>query len=130
VVLLRKIVSQNHNLKTAATRRYTKLRIKLKMKNIIMVSSIFLMFGCAQMVPARSTEIGAGKYKLEASGNAFASMPSLIEKIDQKAIKLCGVGKYEYADNGDFSTPHSPAYVNGVDIGASYKVLTRVLICK
>lgn len=101
------------------------------MKNLAILASLTIMVtGCAQMVPARSTAIGVGKYKLEASGNAFASIPSLIEKIDQKAIKLCGAEKYEYQDNGDFSTPHSPAYANGVDIGSSYKVLTRVVTCK
>lgn len=101
------------------------------MKKIAFFTSLILIVsGCAQMVPARSTEIGVGKYKLEASGNAFASIPSLIEKIDQKAIKLCGAGKYDYQDNGDFSTPHSPAYVNGVNIGSSYKVLTRIVTCK
>jgi hypothetical protein len=95
-----------------------------------LVILILAISGCAQMIPARSLELEPGKYKLEASGNVFASIPSLIKKIDKKAIKLCGEGKYEYQDAGDFSTPHSPAYVSGVDIGASYKVLTRVITCK
>ncbi|HMY38106.1 MAG TPA: hypothetical protein PK011_02170 [Marinagarivorans sp.] len=99
------------------------------MKAIVIVTLLFTA-GCAQMIPARSVEIGPGKYKLEASGNAFSSIPSLVAKIDQKAINLCGANKYEYADNGEFSTPNSPAYVNGVNIGASYTVLTRIVTCK
>lgn len=100
------------------------------MKKSAFLFSIILVSGCAQMIPARSTEIEPGKYKLEASGNAFASIPSLIEKIDQKAVKLCGAGNYTYADDGDFSNQHSPAYLSGVDIGGSYTVVTRSVSCK
>lgn len=100
------------------------------MKKLTVLLSIILVSGCAQMIPARSTEIEAGKYKLEASGNAFASVKSLLEKIDQKAIKLCGKDNYTYADAGDFSSQNSAAYANGVDVGASYTVVTRVVTCK
>ncbi len=100
------------------------------MKKYLLLTPIIFSLGCAQMIPARSVELEPGKYKLEASGNMFASIPELVEKIDKKAVKLCGSGKYEYKDSGDFSTPHSPAYVNGVDIGSSYKVLTREIKCK
>ncbi len=100
------------------------------MKMVFLIVAVLMVTGCAQMIPARSAEIAPGKYKLTASGNVFASIKSLIEKIDKKAVKLCGADNYSYKDAGDFSTPHSPAYVNGVDIGASYKVLTREITCK
>ncbi|WP_407292312.1 hypothetical protein [Stutzerimonas zhaodongensis] len=99
------------------------------MKNHIALGLAILLAGCAQMFPARYVELAPGKYKLEASGNMLASVPSLLEKIDSKAEKLCGAGKFFYKDDGDFSTPRSPAYINGVDIGASYQVVTREVVC-
>lgn len=100
------------------------------MKKLSVFLVIIFVSGCAQMIPARSTEIEVGKYKLEASGNAFASLKSLREKIDQKAIKLCGKDNYIYEDTNDISNQHSAAYSNGVDVGASYTVVTRVVTCK
>jgi hypothetical protein len=99
------------------------------MKNYIALGLAILLTGCAQMFPARHVELGPGTYKLEASGNMLASVQSLLEKIDQKADKLCGAGNFTYKDDGDFSTPRSPAYVNGVDIGASYQVVRREIAC-
>jgi len=97
---------------------------------IIIGVVLLALAGCAQMVPARYSELSVGKYQLEASGNVFASIESLIAKIDKRAVQICGEGGFEYLDGGDFSTPHSPAYVNGVDIGGSYKVVRRKISCK
>lgn len=100
------------------------------MKKLAVISMVLLVMGCAQMVPARVNEISPGKYSLEASGNVFASIPSLLEKIEKRAVKLCGAGKYEFLDDGNFSNHRSPAYINGVDVGASYKVVRRQVVCK
>jgi hypothetical protein len=82
------------------------------------------------MFPASYHEMEPGKYQLSSSGNVFASIETLKGKIDKRAAELCGQDNYVYSDDGDFSTPHSPAYMNGVDIGASYKVLNRKIECK
>ena len=68
------------------------------MKRYIVVALAFWVAGCAQMIPARANEISPGKYSLEASGNVFASVTDLLAKIDKKAVKLCGEGKYEYLE--------------------------------
>lgn len=53
----------------------------------LMLSLVIFTQGCAQMIPARSWDQGDGLYKLEASGNAFASSESLYENIEKKRIK-------------------------------------------
>lgn len=98
------------------------------MKKLLILLTLIYLLGCARMIPARAKELEPGKFKLMASGNIFASISSLEAKIDKRAKKLCGEENYTYLDK-EIATPHSPAYSNGVDIGASYTVVTRTIQC-
>lgn len=82
------------------------------------------------MIPARSVEISPGKYKLEASGNVFASLETLQSIIDKKAKKLCGENLYTYESLGDLEHKTQTTYNQGMEIRAGYNVLTKVVNCK
>ena len=72
----------------------------------------------------------AGRAKLEASGNAFASSESLYENIEKKANKICGVNGFYYIENSDPKWHGQTSYSNGMAITASYQVLTKTISCK
>ena len=99
------------------------------MKSFI-VACICMLAGCAQMIPARSVEISSGKYKLEASGNIFASHQQLQSIIDKKAKKLCGDNLYHYESPGDLEHKTQTTYHQGMRIQAGYNVLTKVITCQ
>ena len=90
---------------------------------------VILTQGCAQMIPARSWEQGDGLYKLEASGNVFASSESLHKNIEKKANKICGVNRVYYIENSDHKWHDQASYSNGMAITASYQVLTKTISC-
>ncbi len=96
----------------------------------LMLSLVIFTQGCAQMIPARSWDQGDGLYKLEASGNAFASSESLYENIEKKANKICGVNGFYYIENSDPKWHGQTSYSNGMAITASYQVLTKTISCK
>lgn len=85
--------------------------------------------GCAQMIPARSWELDEGLYKLEASGNIFASNESLQEKVDKKAAKICGEAGFTYVEDTGVVMQNETTYTNGYSVDASYKVLTKTVKC-
>lgn len=98
-------------------------------KNILLFP-VVLAFGCAQMFPARSEALGPGRYKVETSGNIFASKEAMIEKVDKKAASLCGNAGFEYVDEKGIDMEVSPTYHNGVLISMPYNVLNREIVCK
>ena len=95
----------------------------------IILALVFGVAGCAQMIPARSTELSPGRYSLQASGNMFADYESLSAKIDKKAGKLCGEAAYEYETN-NLQHKTQNTYAQGMTISAGYKVLTKIASCK
>ncbi len=90
---------------------------------------VVILTGCAQWIPARSTELSPGRYSLESSGNMFATYESLKKIIDKKAMKLCGEGLYEYESEGDLAHMTQTTYSQGMQIEAGYKVLTKIVAC-
>ncbi len=95
----------------------------------IIILLLIVVQGCAQMIPARAWEIEPGIYKLEASGNVFASDESLHAKIDKKSAKKCGVSGFSYLDKSSPRWNKQTTYSNGVRVTASYKVLTKTIQC-
>lgn len=98
------------------------------MKHFVFLPLI-LTVGCAQMIPARVFEVTPGVYKLESSGNAFASDESLSKKIESRAVKTCPNG-FEYMDNSHPKWHKQTTYQNGIAVSAGYKVLTKTVRCK
>ena len=101
----------------------------IKLKKSIFVFAVVFITGCAQWIPARSTELSSGRYSLQSSGNVFASYESLKKIIDKKAVKLCG-NEYEYESEGELDNKSQTNYASGMTVSASYKVLTKIVICK
>lgn len=103
------------------------------MKNSITALLAWLLInltGCASMIPAASTELEIGKYRIVTHGNSFAKPDNLRAKIDKKAIKLCGEGNYAYkTKRGLFETVKTPTYVNGSLMDIYSYQLTRVIYC-
>ena len=95
---------------------------------LYLLAGLFLFQGCAQMIPARAMDQGNGLYKLEASGNMFASDESLHAKIEKKANKVCDSG-FKYIEDSDPNWHKQTTYSNGMVIDASYKVLTKTIKC-
>ncbi|MDO5638509.1 MAG: hypothetical protein Q4G28_01400 [Neisseria sp.] len=84
--------------------------------------------GCAQMIPARSTDLGNQRYELESSGNVFVKDGVLQGKLDQKAKKLCPQGyRYETDDAPRFG--NTVFYYNGVLMPSGHFTLKRTIRC-
>jgi hypothetical protein len=60
----------------------------------------------------------------------FASQDDLENIIDEKAVKLCGKGKYKYESEGSLSNGTQTSYSQGVEIQARYNILTKIVNCQ
>lgn len=87
------------------------------------------LLSCAQMVPARSTELSPGRHELTATGNTFSSRAELQKKVDAKAARICGAGPFIYEGNGEFEVKKTESYAVSGRMDTSYFELTRIVVC-
>lgn len=97
--------------------------------NLLLITAIFSLSGCAQMFPARVAEINPGVYMLQATGNMFASNASLEQKIDRKASAICKGSGFDVLQN-NAQQHQQTSYSNGLIIGASFKTLNKTIQCR
>jgi hypothetical protein len=90
---------------------------------------LFFLTGCAQWLPANYSELESGTYALSATGNSFASVEQLQEKIDKKAAQLCANG-YNFVEPAEITNHTQDTYMNGTTYSGSYFVLHRVAKCR
>ena len=57
------------------------------MNKTALMALMLLVSGCAQMLPAMSTDLGGQRYQLQANGNVFVNKDTLSNNIDKKAKK-------------------------------------------
>ena len=96
------------------------------MKKFLLISTI-VMSGCAQWMPANVTDLENGMYEVSASGNSFASIESMKEKIEKKASKLCSNSGFEYVESPTLDWHKQTDYSTGIT--TSYKVMSSVIKC-
>lgn len=90
---------------------------------------VMLFAGCAQLLPVRAKMLAPGIYRLEVSGNAFASVGSLRQKIHGKANRLCGDAGYTNVETPDHEFFQQQTYYDGMTYSAGYQVLTQYIRC-
>lgn len=98
------------------------------MNKTALMALMLLASGCAQMLPAMSTDLGGQRYQLQANGNVFVNKDTLSNNIDKKAKKLCPEG-YEYETPGDTRFKNDLLVNNGVLMPSGYFAMHRIVRC-
>ena len=98
------------------------------MNKIALMVLMLLASGCAQMLPAMSTDLGGQRYQLQANGNVFVNKDTLSNNIDKKAKKLCPEG-YEYETPGDTRFKNDQFVNNGVLMQSGYFAMHLIVRC-
>ncbi|WP_370980432.1 hypothetical protein [Agaribacterium sp. ZY112] len=97
-------------------------------KNLYIVFAAAFIGGCATWIPAKSKDLGDGKYLITAAGNTFASIDKMKEKVIKKAEKQCSGNGFDYEKKPTAESHKNPDYVNG---GYQYHTeVSTVIVCK
>ena len=96
------------------------------MKYILLIS-IFTMTGCATWIPASSKILDDGSYQLTTTGNSFASIDKMKEKLEKKAASLCGESGFEYVKKPGVDFAQQKDYTTGIT--TSYKTMSTNIKC-
>lgn len=75
-------------------------------------------------------ELGDNRYGVISHGNVFHSKATLERDIEEKAIKLCGEGKYEIKGDSTMSKTRYSVYTGGVNAPSGANSLSRTIECK
>lgn len=85
--------------------------------------------GCAQLFPAAVSEIEPGVFRVQASGNSFASPASLRQKVESRALKICGQLGYKEVSPSNHDFLQQKNYSGSMTYSAGYQVITRYISC-
>ncbi len=98
------------------------------MNKTSILALVLFASGCAQMLPAMSTDLGGQRYQLQANGNMFVNQDTLSNNIDKKAKKLCPEG-YQYEAPADTRFKNDTLVNNGMLMQSGYFIMQRVVRC-
>lgn len=96
------------------------------MKYVFLLSTLSLV-GCATWFPASVRLLDDGSYQLSATGNSFASMEKMKEKLEKKARSLCDESGFDYVKKPGVAFAQQKDYTTGLT--SSYKTMSTNIKC-
>ena len=100
------------------------------MEKLVLSLALLFISGCTQVKQVLVYEAEPGKYRLSTSGDISEPLPTLHEKIERQAAKLCGKGKYSFQGKGNVEIVETRMYKGIVHEDSVDQILTEVVICE